>query len=211
MQAERAAARYSYDYYLILATVVVLFVISAISIYAMFYFKWAEVQHMAPAVKAAYMDRMNAVMAPFAVALIVLLGICIPKRLLPVEWLNRSAVLLIGVAGLVSVWQGVKTGLLVVLGVSLLLQLVVLVLAIGGSRHLRFTHSGYWLRLGSSLMHLGLVLVLLDLVFYRFQTIHLLLFWITTLATVAGMASCFWSGTVLEMLKTSRITGRCKT
>ena len=36
----------SYDYYLILATAVVLFVISAICIYGMFYFKLAQVQQL---------------------------------------------------------------------------------------------------------------------------------------------------------------------
>ena len=84
----------SYDFYLVLATTVVLFVISLISIYGMFYFKFAQIQQMSPPVKMAYMDRMNAFVSPFVIALILLLGICVPKRLLPTIWVNRLTVIL---------------------------------------------------------------------------------------------------------------------
>ena len=85
----------SYDFYLILATVLVLFAISLISIYGMFYFKFAQILQMEPAVKMAYMNRMNSFVAPFVIILILLLGICVPKRLLPAAWLNRITALLI--------------------------------------------------------------------------------------------------------------------
>ena len=49
----------SYDFYLILATAVVLFAICLISIYGMFYFKFAQIHQMAPAIKISYMNRMN--------------------------------------------------------------------------------------------------------------------------------------------------------
>ena len=41
----------SYDFYLILGTALVLFAISLISIYGMFYFKFAQIHQMTPAVK----------------------------------------------------------------------------------------------------------------------------------------------------------------
>ncbi len=204
MTDRESARRASYDFYLILATVAVLFALSAICIGAMFYFKWAEVQHMAPAMKAAYMERMNAVVAPFVVLLVVVLGVCIPKRLLPVTWLNRFAAVLIAIATGVALWQGVRMGLFVVVVVSLVLQVVVLAMAVAGSRRLHFTHSGYWLRVGSSLLHLGLVLFLLDLYLYRLPTVHLALFWVTTVATVVGMGCCFWSPTVAGWMRKFR-------
>ncbi len=199
MQATRdqeSARRASYDFWLILATVLVLFALSGICIGAMFAFKWAGVDQMAPGMKAAYMEGMNRIVAPFVVLLVVLLGICIPKRLLPVRWLNRFAVVLLLVAAGTAAWQGVRLGLFVVVAVSLLLQLVVLGMALAGSRRLYFVHAGYWLRVGSSLLHLGLVLFLLDLFLFRLPAVHLALFWCTTAATVAGMVCCFWSPAV---------------
>ena len=194
----------SYDYYLILATVGVLFVISLICVFGMFYFKAAQIQQMAPAVKAAYMNRMNTVVAPFVIMLIALLGICIPKRLLPARWLDWFAGGLLVVASGVSVVMGVVKGLLVVLFAALVLQVVVLGLAVAGSRRLHFEKTGYWVRVGSSLVHLGLVLFVLDLFFYEQQTLHLVLFWITTGATVAGMLCCFYSESVVRLIKGSR-------
>ena len=191
----------SYDFYLILATTVVLAAISAICIWAMFYFKIAQIHEMAPAVKIAWQNRMNTMIAPFIIGLIVLLGICVPKRLLPTAWLNRFAVLLITVAAGTSWLAGVKSGLLLILCASLVLQLVILIMALFGSAQLNFETKGYWARIGSSLIHLGLVLFILDLFFHRQQDLHLLLFWITTGATVLGMTFCFYADSIVAMVK----------
>ncbi len=195
----------SYDFYLIVATVAVLFVISAICIYAMFYFKMANLQQMAPAVKMVYMDRMNTIMAPFVIGLILLLGICVPKRLLPTSWMNRVAAGLIVLV--IAVWSAsdLQTALLAVLVVSLVLQFMVFCLALVGSRYLHFERKGYWVRLGSSLIHMGLILFVLDLFLYSYSKLHLFLFWMTTGATVLGMLFCFYADTFTRLTK--KITG----
>lgn len=193
----------SYDFYLILATVVVLFAISLISIYGMFYFKFAQIQQVAPAVKMSYMNRMNAFVAPFISILILLLGICIPKRLLPLALLNLFTLLLIMSAVLAGLIAGVRTSLFLILGASLVLQLVVLIMAVAGGRNLHFHKKGYWVRVGSSLIHLGLLLFILDLFFYEKKNLHLFLFWITTGATVAGMLFCFYAESLVSF-----VTGR---
>ena len=183
----------NYDYYLILATTVVLFVISVICIYGMFYFKLAQVNQLPAVAKVNYMNTMNRVLAPFLIALIVLLGICVPKRLLPTVWLNRFSVILV-VCALVAGFIGdVTVSLVLVLAVSLLLQVVVLVLAFAGSTELNFEKKGYWVRVGSSLLHLGLIVFVLDFFFYRFLTLHLVLFWITTVSLLLGMVFCFYA------------------
>ncbi len=196
MQEKRA-----YDYYLILATAVVLFAISIICIAAMFYFKMAAVQLMSPVDKADYMSRMNAIMAPFLIALILLLGVCVPKRVFPPQWLNRFAGFLVLTAGVITLISDVKMGLFAVLIASLVLQIIVLILAFVGSRKLHFEKKGYWVRLGSSLIHLSLILFVLDLFFYEQQTFHLLLFWTTTYAMVAGLTLCFYADTVVSLAK----------
>jgi hypothetical protein len=194
----------SYDFYLILATVVVLSIISGICVYGMFYFKFAQLQQMAAPVKAAYMERMNQIVSPFIIALIVILAVCVPKRLLPTDWLNRFALALLLVIGGVTWCWGVVTALQVALCLTLALQAVVLALALAGNQRLNFEKKGYWLRVGSSAMHLGLILFILDLFFYRHQTLHLALFWVTTVATVLGMIGCFYSPALAEMVAKRR-------
>ena len=194
----------SYDFYLILATALVLFAISLISIYGMFYFKFAQIHQMAPAAKLLYMNRMNEFVTPFIIALILLLGICVPKRLLPTVWLNRIAVLLVAGAVLTGFTAGVKASLFLILGASLVLQVIVLFLALAGSKNLHFHKKGYWVRLGSSLIHLGLILFILDLLLYERKNLHLFLFWITTGASVAGMLFCFYAESVVVFIAGSR-------
>jgi hypothetical protein len=194
----------SYDFYLILATTIVLFAICLISIYGMFYFKFAQVHQMAPAAKISYMNSMNTFVAPFVICLILLLGICVPKRLLPTVWLNRVTVLLVICALLTSLFAGVKASLFVILGFSLVLQMLVLILVLIGSKNLNFHKKGYWVRLGSSLIHLGLILFVLDLFLYERLTIHLVLFWLTTGTSVAGMLFCFYAESVVGLITGKR-------
>lgn len=200
-------AKKSLDYSLILATVGVLFALSVLCVYGMFAFKFAAVHQMAPAAKLAFLARMNTVVSPFIIALILLLGVCVPKRLLPTRALGWFAgVLALAGAG-VSVWLGIRAGLLLVLSASLLLQLLVLVLAVAGSERLHFTRSGYWLRVGSSLIHLGLILFVLDLLLYRNPALHLFLFWVTTAATVLGMLFSFYAPGLVRFFSGRQGTG----
>jgi hypothetical protein len=172
----------------------------------MFYFKFAQIHQVDPQVKIAYMNQMNSVVAPFIICLILLLGICVPKRLLPTNWLNRAAMLLLAGAAVTGLIWGVRTSLLFILFTSLALQLVVLFLAAFGSKSLHFHKKGYWVRLGSSLIHLGLILFILDLLLYKQKNLHLFLFWITTVTSVLGMGFSFYAESV-----TGLITGKRKT
>jgi hypothetical protein len=190
----------SYDFYLILATTVVLFAICLISIYGMFYFKFAQIHQMAPSVKILYMARMNTIIAPFIICLILLLGICVPKRLLSTSWLNRVTLLLvIGVVLTGLIW-GVRISLFFILATSLTLQVIVFFMAVRGSKNLHFHKKGYWVRLGSSLIHLSLILFILDLLLYENKSLHLFLFWVTTGASVLGMVFSFYAESVVGII-----------
>ena len=200
-----AKQKKSLDYILILATVGVLFVISVICVYGMFAFKLAAVHQLPPPAKLAYLERMNTVVAPFIVMLILLLGVCVPKRLLPARALGYLAVVLALAGAILSVWLGIRAGLLAVLAASLVLQLLVLGMAVAGSERLHFARSGYWLRVGSSLIHLGLILFVLDLLLYRHLALHLVLFWVTTGATVSGMFCSFYAPGLIRVLRGQRL------
>ena len=190
----------SYDFYLVLATTVVLFAICLISIYGMFYFKFAQIHQMAPSVKILYMTRMNTIIAPFVICLILLLGICVPKRLLPTSWLNRVTLLLVIGTVLTGFVWGVRASLFFILATSLILQVIVFFMAVSGSKNLHFHKKGYWVRLGSSLIHLGLILFILDLLLYENKSLHLFLFWITTGASVLGMVFSFYAESVVSLI-----------
>ncbi len=194
----------SYDYYLILATALVLALISVICIYGMFYFKFADINQMAAPLKAAYMDKMNIAISPFLICLLFILGICVPKRLLSTKWLNRFAMLLVLVAISSAIIYGIKESLLAILCVSLVLQIIVLFMALAGSETLNFEKKGYWVRVGSSAMHLGLILFVLDLFLYRHQGLHLALFWVTTISIVVGMIGCFYSENIAKLVRKIR-------
>lgn len=191
----------SYDFYLILATTVVLFAISAFCIYGMFYFKFAQVNELQAAAKFAYMDKMNQLVSPFIICLILLLGICVPKRLLPTVWLNRFTLVLIIIIAACALLFGVKMALKVNLCIALLLQLIVFVMALAGSKKLNFEKKGYWLRVGSSAIHMGIILFILDLFFFQYEKLHLYIFWLTTIFTVVGMTGCFYSQAIVNLVK----------
>ena len=91
--------------------------------------------------------------------------------------------------------------MIVVLTASLLLQLIVLFLSFSGSRRLHFEKSGYWVRVGSCLIHLGLILFVLDLLLYNHLQLHLFLFWVTTISTVLGMVFCFYAQGVVNIIQ----------
>ena len=200
MRLNKIKFKSSYDFYLILATTIILFAICLISIYGMFYFKFAQINQMAPALKITYMNRMNTVISPFAVCLILLLGICVPKRLLPTAWLNRATLLLLVSTVLSALIWGGRASLYFILSTSLILQIVVLLMALSGSKKLDFHKKGYWVRLGSSLIHLGLILFILDLLLYEKMTLHLFLFWVTTGTSVLGMVFSFYAESVVRLI-----------
>jgi len=180
------------DFGLVLATVVVLGVISLICVGGMFYYRGAHIDQASTAVKEAWLLAMNRAVTPPLICLILLLAMCIPKRLLPRPWLWRLG----GALGLISAIAffaaGFRAALLVVLTVSVLLQTTVTMMAAAGSRHLSFARPGYWQRLGSSLIHLGLVLFVADLLLYRHHTLHLFLFWGLTAAIFIGLVFSFY-------------------
>jgi len=166
----------------------------------MFYFKWAELQNVTPAIKMAFQEQMNSLLAPFLVALLLTLGLCIPKRLFPPRRLY-AFIILLGLTGLGSalVW-GWREALLWMLVISAVLQAMVLILVVSG-RRLKFLCEGYWNRLGSSLVHLGLVLFCLDFFLLGRWDMHLVIFWVSAICIFIGMIVTFYAAGMMEWLR----------
>lgn len=119
-------------------------------------------------------------------------------------WLTRFASVLVVSAAAASLFISLKAGLVTVLAISLALQSVILIMAVAGSEHLKFNKKGYWVRTGSSLIHIAIIIFVFDLFFYHYHQLHLVLFWVTTLAAVPGMLFSFYADGVANLIKRIR-------
>ena len=211
MNSELKKSGINYDYILIIATCISLFMIAAITVYGMFYFKIQGIGDAEnPAVKVLYYQHMNNLISPFLSILLVILSICVPKRLFPFKALLIIAGLMIILTVALSFTHGNITALTVVLLIALLLQAVVLILVLGGLR-LHFEKKGYLVRVGSSLAHFGFILFVLDYIMlktpqlvteftnkYSYRPVdidatHLTVFWISAAAMSIGCLLTFYT------------------
>ncbi|MFC1855447.1 hypothetical protein ACFL2A_02740 [Thermodesulfobacteriota bacterium] len=192
--------RVNYDYILVLATTVVLFMIALITLYGMFHFKYYDIgETKNVAVKIAYFQLMNRLISPFLSALLVILSICVPKRLFPFRLLNFFGAGMIILTIVLSVVYGNTNALTVVLFIALALQFVVFVLVLFGMK-LHFEKEGYWTRLGSSLVHLGFILFVLDFMFLNSLEIHMTIFWLSTVSISLGCLFTFYTSSLNKLV-----------
>ena len=94
-------------------------------------------------------------------------------------------------SGLTIIYDNI-TALTVILFISLALQLVVFILVLFGLK-LHFEKEGYWTRVGSSLIHLGFILFVLDFIFLNSLEIHLAIFWTSAISISLGCIFTFYS------------------
>ncbi len=178
--------RFNYDFGLTIAAVILMFSLSLLCIGSMFYFKWADLAHVSPMVKVAYQERMNQLAAPLVGGLLLVLALCIPNRLLSSRWLNLLAGLMGALLAGIWIFRGWRLALLSLLLVSSVFQMVVLLLVLSG-RKLNFRCEGYRAKLGSSLLHLGLVLFCLTVVLLGYTGFLPWLFWLATSLVFLGL------------------------
>jgi hypothetical protein len=108
---------------------------------------------------------MNAIAAPLVAALVVVLGLCVPKRLFARRTLLAvsGAMLLLGLAaGALS--RSLATGLAAYLVAAAALQAVVVVMTFVRAGGVSYLTEGRGRRLGSGLLHLGFILATLCIV-----------------------------------------------
>jgi hypothetical protein len=189
MQKTRTRRAVGWDLALVLLTAVTLAAFGVLALWGMFYYKSHAVR---PGWSVpAFQEMMNRLASPLVVLLIVWLVLCIPKRLLSRRALlgYSAGMIALGLAALP--FGGVRFALGLVLGLSALIQTVILGLVLGGA-HLRFAGRGIALRSGSSLLHLGIVLFTLDLVALQGSRWHIPLFWFATALLTAGCLLTFY-------------------
>ncbi|MBC7265605.1 MAG: hypothetical protein H5T75_01330 [Coriobacteriia bacterium] len=192
----RERQRWSWDFALAVATVVLLGALGIQSLVGTLYAWWAY--RTQPGWEAtgypAFVSVMNAVAAPLAVALVLVMGLCVPKRLFA-----RRALVGVSVGGIavgVAVWLltgSIKDGLGAYLGLSALLQAAVVVLTVVGAGGLSYLTDSAAAKAGSGLLHLGFILFALAVVALQSSPFMLPAFLASALLLTGGLALSFYA------------------
>jgi hypothetical protein len=184
----------NYDYYLIILTTLILFSIGAVSLYGITYYNYLAVDSRwtQTAQYGQYIDEMNSYLYPFLVFLLISLGLCIPKRLFEQDILIKFSAIILGITMIITVFSDFEKGLGFILAVMTVVQAIVLAMTIRKSKSIRFEKEGYIARIGSSLLHLGFVIIILNFVSLRDSSFHLLIFWIGVVLITVGNVFSFY-------------------
>ena len=178
-----------WDIVLTLLTSLTLMFFGILCLYGMFYYKSGSTEQGWSV--TAYQGMMNRLAAPIVIALIIWLVLCIPKRLFSKKVLFAYSAAVVAAACVAAIVGGIVPALAFALVLSSILQAVILVLVFTGAR-LRFTRRGVAVRIGSSFIHLGFVLLILDIIILQGSPWHLPLFWVCTVLMTGGCAMTFY-------------------
>lgn len=143
---------------------------------------------------ASYVSLMNLLAAPQVVALVVVMGLCVPKRLFSrMRLLAVSAAMVaVGVvAGLVT--KSLGTGLTVYLALSAVIQVAVVALTVAGVRGPSYLTHGRLTKTGSGLLHLGFIVFAIVVVSLQHSSQVLPAFSASAVLVTVGTALSFYA------------------
>ena len=141
-----------------------------------------------------YVASMNALAAPLVVALVVVMGLCVPKRLFArrvLLWVSVAMVAIGVVAGLVARDLGV--GLAIYLLLSAAIQLAVVVMTMAGVRGPSYLTEGRLTKVGSGLLHLGFIVFAIVVVALQKSPMMLPVFWVSAVLVTGGTVLSFYA------------------
>jgi hypothetical protein len=193
--------RKSYDYMLVIATVIILLAIGVISLYSIGYYHQATLedpQWAGSSKHVSYLEMMNKISFPAVLLLIVALGMCIPKRVVPREALNRISAIILGATVLLYALRDISWALGFLLIMAIGIQSASLALTLLKRGRLVYEKEGYLVQLGSALLHLGVLILILDIALLRAHALHISIFWIATILVLLGMFFSFYGRTDLS-------------
>ncbi len=191
-----------YDYYLVIATTFILFAIGLVCVYGITYYNYLAVnQQWTRTIQySQYINDMNSYLFPFLVLLLISLGLCIPKRLFEQDILVKFSALLMGITLILTFLYGIETGLGFILAVMIGVQGHVLMLTFRKSKAIRYEKEGDAGRIGSSLLHLGLVILIFNFVSLRDNPFHISIFWSGMILITAGNIFSFYPDRITRLL-----------
>jgi hypothetical protein len=191
-----------WDFALMVATLILLALLGAQSIIGTGYAWWAErtIPGWEQAGYASYVTGMNIIAAPLVIGLVVVLGLCVPKRILSRYWLIgvSAGLLAAGVIGWLATGSP-ATGLAVYLVLASLLQAaVVLMTFLGVGAKVTYLTEGRLVKTGSGLLHMGFLLFALVVAVLQQSPWMLLVFWLSALCIIVGTLLSFYAGKLVR-------------
>lgn len=190
--------RRTWDFVLMMTTIVLLALLGAQSLVGTLYVWWAQrtiAGFLQGAQYAAYVTLMNAIAAPLVAGIVLVLGLCVPKRLFERRTLVAVSVALValgvvwGVAG-----RSLQAGMAAYLVAAAGLQAVVAVLTFRRAGGVAYLTEGKTRQLGSALLHLGFIVFTFVVVALQDSTPMLMLpvFALSALLLGGGSAMSFY-------------------
>jgi hypothetical protein len=146
---------------------------------------------------ANYVTVMNEIAAPMIVALVVVMGLCVPKRLFArrvLLWVSVAMVAIGVVAGLAT--GSLANGLTVYLLLSAVIQLGVVVMTVAGVRGPSYLTEGRLTKTGSGLLHLGFIIFAVVVVALQQSPAMAPVFWLSAVLVGGGTALSFYANTI---------------
>ncbi len=201
----------TYDFYLMILTSVVLAAIGLVCLYGIGYYtytsetvpQWTQTQ-----MYGDYIDSMNQLIYPFLVLLLVALGLCIPKRIMPRKSLLMAGTGILTATFIIALITNIGVSLAFLLAVSMVVQVAVMVFTILGRGRLTYEREGYFIRTGSSMLHLGTVIFVFDFLIMRSSELHIPVFWVATILITVGTVLSFYPGEAGSIARLLRPGGR---
>lgn len=197
MTSSDSPAARTWDFWLTAVTVVLLGGIGWQSFLGTLYVWWAGRTtpgwDQTPAYDG-FVNAMNTTAAPQIVLLVIVMGLCVPKRLF-----SRSTLLWASLAMLfagVGVWAysgSLATGLAAYLALAGLIQVAVVVLTVAGVRGPSYMTRGRLTKTGSGLLHLGFIVFAFVVVALQNSTFMLPVFWAAAAFTMVGTTLSFYA------------------
>lgn len=187
----------AYDFILILITVAVLSLLGLICLYGTFYSfnksintpEWSQTIEY-----AVYFEMMNTLALPFTLILLAVMALCIPKRIIPRRLLLPLGLIMLILSFVIAIFLSATSAIALAIAFSALIQIFVIFAVIAGSKYLIFEKLSTIEKLGSSVLHLGLLIFILDLVALQESVLHLAIFWVATALMTSGSIFIFYPG-----------------
>jgi len=186
----------NWDYMLIVLTVLLLVGLGVQSFVGTAYVWWAHTN--IPGFGATgypeYIRVMNIIAAPLMVLLVIVMGLCVPKRLF-----SRTALVAVSLGMFVT---GIATwiitgsfadGVAAYLVLAGLIQAAVVAVTIIGGRAPSYFTQGRIIKIGSGLLHLGFIMFAIVTIALQQSAIMLPVFWTSTALMVIGSIMTFYS------------------
>jgi hypothetical protein len=189
----------TWDFALVVVTVVILASLGIQSFIGTIYVWWAQAQSPGweQSGYASFVDTMNVIAAPQVVLLAIVMGLCVPKRLFSRTLLLAVSAAMV-TAGIVTwVFTGsITTGLALYLALAALIQVGVVVLTAAGARGPSYLTEGRLTKLGSGLLHLGFIAFAFVVTALQDSVFMGPVFWASTVITAGGTAMSFWANRI---------------